>query len=99
MPTNKNENNILFIIISSIRLLSATDHTLIGENTSTCNLSQQDLSDIYKITNESVSSYNSNITGELKKFLVIDLKKNKYNRQHVSAIYEKGEKLVYVNCV
>ena len=70
-----------------------------GENVSPYNLTQQDLTDIDNIIKESVNSYNSTIKGELRKFLVVDLKKNKYNRQYVSVTNAKGEKLVYVNCI
>jgi hypothetical protein len=69
------------------------------EKVSLGKLSQQELSDIDKIINESVKRYNSKITGEQMKFLVVDLKKNQYKRQYVIVTNEKREKLVFVNCV
>src|SRR5579862_6476744 len=60
------------------------------EKISSYNLSQQDLSDIDKLIDESVNRYNTAISEESMKFLRVDLKKNKYHRQYVSVINQRN---------
>jgi hypothetical protein len=63
------------------------------------NLTQEDILEIEKIFNESVSDNNSKLLSEeTKKYFTIDLKKMGYKRQYVCVISDNEEKIIFVNC-
>ena len=67
---------------------------------SPADLTQQDISDVKKIFEQSVTDHNNKIPDPVKKnpHYIIDLKNRDYKTQYVCTINRKNEKIVYVCC-
>jgi hypothetical protein len=67
---------------------------------SSADLTQQDISEVKKIFEQSVTDHNNKIPDSVKKnsHYTIDLKNRDYKTQYVCTINRKNEKIVYVCC-
>lgn len=62
------------------------------------NLTSSEISDIDLLLKKCVEDYNSSLKDDKKAYFGIDLIKEKYKRQYVPVVNERGEKEIWVNC-
>jgi hypothetical protein len=62
-------------------------------------LTQSDIEKIEALLITCVTHYNNKLSADNKQYFAIDLAKEKYKRQYVAVINNKGDKEVWINCL